>query len=40
MEPGVDHLHAGIAKRAGDDLRPAVMSIQSGLGNNDPDLAP
>ena len=35
METGVDDLHAGVAKRPCDDLRPPVVPIKSGLGDDD-----
>ena len=37
--PGVDDLHAGVAQRAGDDLRAAVVPVEAGLGDDDADLA-
>ena len=33
MQPGVDDFHSGIAKRRGDDLRAAVVSVETGFGN-------
>ena len=39
MKTRVDDLHTGIAQRAGDDLRPTVVPVESRLGNDDPDLA-
>ena len=36
-EAGIDHLHAGIAERAGNDLRPTVVTIQPGLGDHHSD---
>src|SRR5438552_2265303 len=38
VEPGVDHLHAGVAKRAGDDLGTAIVPIEARLGDNNADL--
>jgi hypothetical protein len=38
MEAGVDDLHSGIAQRAGDDLRTAVVAVEAGLRDDDPDL--
>ena len=35
MEAGVDHLHAGIAQGARDDLGAAVVSVEAGLGDDD-----
>ena len=31
VQPGVDHFHAGVAKRGGDDLRAAVVAVEPGL---------
>ena len=39
VQARVDDLHAGVAKRAGDDLRPAVVAVEAGLGDDDADLA-
>ncbi len=39
VEAGVDHLHAGVAQRAGDDLGAAVVPVEAGLGDDDADLA-
>ena len=39
VEPGVDDLHAGVAQRGGHDLRPAIVSIESGLAHQHADLA-
>jgi hypothetical protein len=39
VKPRVDDLHPGVAKGSGDDLRPAVVSVEAGLGNHNPDLA-
>jgi hypothetical protein len=39
VQARVDHLHAGIAQCAGDDLRSAVVAVQSGLGDDDPDFS-
>ncbi len=38
MKARVDHLHAGIAERAGDDLRAAVVPVEPRLGDDDSDL--
>src|SRR3954447_19944177 len=40
MEPGVDHLHPGVAQHARDDLRAAVVPVEAGLGHDHADLAP
>ena len=40
VQAGVDHLHAGVAQRAGDDLGAAVVPVEAGLGHDDADLAP
>lgn len=37
-EPGVDHLHSGIAESTGDDLRSAVVTIKARLGYQNPYL--
>ena len=34
-EPGVDHFHAGIAQRARDHLRAAVVAVETGLRDDD-----
>ena len=34
-EPGVDHLIAGIAQDAGDDLDAAVVAVETDLGDED-----
>ena len=39
VQTGVDHLHAGVAQRAGDDLRPAVVPVETRLRHDDSDLA-
>ena len=39
VQAGVDHLHARVAQGARDDLRAAVVPIQSGLGDDDPDFS-
>ena len=36
VQPGVDHLEAGVPKGAGDDLGTSVVAIEPGLGHNDP----
>ena len=38
VQAGVDHLHAGVAERAGDDLRAAIVSVETGLRDDDSDL--
>src|SRR5947208_5995700 len=37
-QPGVDDLHAGVAQRAGDDLGPAVVAVESRFRDQDADL--
>ena len=37
VEAGVDHLHARVAQRPGDDLGAAVVAIEAGLGDDDTD---
>src|SRR4051812_28144097 len=37
METRVDHLHPRVAQGGGDDLRPAVMAIETGLGDEHTD---
>src|SRR5690348_3271419 len=39
VQPGVDDLHAGVAQRAGDHLRPPVVAVEPGLRDDHPDLA-
>ena len=34
MEARVDHLHARVTKRAGDDLGAAVVAVEAGLRDN------
>src|SRR5439155_21440008 len=34
----IDDLHPRVAQRPGDDLRPAIVTVQSGFGNEDADL--
>jgi triacylglycerol lipase len=36
VQPGVNHLHAGIAEGAGHNLGAAIMTIQSRFGHHDP----
>ena len=36
VEAGVDDLHAGVAQRAGDDLRPPVVPVEADLRNHHP----
>lgn len=38
-QAGVDDLHPMVAQRAGDDLDASVMTIEAGLGHEDPDLS-
>ena len=38
VQARVDHLHAGVAQRARDDLRAAVVAVEAGLGDDDADL--
>ena len=37
-QAGVDHLHAGVAQRAGDHLGAPVVAVEAGLGDHDSDL--
>jgi hypothetical protein len=37
-QAGVNHFHAGVSQRAGDDFRAAVVPIEAGLGDDDPDF--
>ena len=37
-DAGVDDLHAGVAQRARDDLGPAVVTVEAGLGDEDANL--
>ena len=39
MQPGVDDLVAGIRERTRDDLRAAIVTVEAGLGDEDPQLA-
>ena len=39
VQAGVDHLHAGVAQGAGDDLGAAIVAVEAGLGHDDADLA-
>ena len=39
VQTRVDDLHPGVAQRAGDDLRAAVVTVEAGLGDDDADLA-
>src|SRR5262245_30514045 len=36
---GIDDFHPGIAQRPGDDLGAAIMTIETGLGNDDAEFA-
>ena len=38
-EPGVDDFHAGVTQGARDDLRAAVVPVETGLGDDDSDFA-
>ena len=38
VQARVDDLHTGVAQRPGDDLRAAVVTVESGLGDDDADL--
>ena len=38
VQPGVDDLHPGVAKRAGDDLRAAIVPVEARLRDDDADL--
>ena len=35
VQARVDHLEAGVAQRAGDDLGAAVVTVEAGLGDED-----
>ena len=37
VEPGVDHLHARVAQRGGDDFGAAVVAVETGLGDQNTD---
>jgi hypothetical protein len=37
VQAGVDDLHAGVAERASDDLRAAVVAVEADLCDNDSD---
>ena len=37
-QAGVDHLHAGVAQRPGDDLGAAVVAVEARLGDDDSDF--
>src|SRR5207302_7569177 len=39
METGVHDLHSRVAEGAGDDLRPTVMAVETGLRNDHADLS-
>ena len=39
VQPGVDDLDSGVAQRTRHDLGAAVVPVQAGLGDDDPDLA-
>ena len=36
METGVDHFESGIAQGSGDHLGPAIVTVEAGLGDEDP----
>ena len=38
VQPGVDDLHAGVAQRARDDLRAAVVPVEPWFRDDDSDL--
>ena len=38
VQPGVDDLHAGVAQRARDDLRAAVVPVEPRFRDDDSDL--
>ena len=38
-QAGVDDLHAGVAQRARDDLRAAVVAVEPRLGDDDSQLS-
>jgi hypothetical protein len=33
MQPGINHFHAGITQRRGDDLRAAIVTVETRLGD-------
>src|SRR3954453_14139947 len=37
VQPGVDDLHAGVPERAGDHLRPTVVPVEAGFGDDHAD---
>ena len=39
VQARVDDLHARVAQRTGDDLRAAVVPVEAGLRDDDPDLS-
>ena len=39
VQPGVDHLHPGVAQRRGDDLGAAVVAVETRLGDQHADRA-
>jgi hypothetical protein len=39
MQPGVDHLHAGITECGGHDLGATVVAVEARLGDEDADRA-
>ena len=39
-EAQVDHLHAGVAQDAGDDLESPVVAVEAKLGQHHPDRRP
>jgi hypothetical protein len=38
-QPRVDDFHAGVTQRAGDDLGAAVVPVETGFGDDDPEFA-
>ena len=37
VQPCVDDLHAGVPQRPGDHLRAAIVPVEAGFGDDDPD---
>ena len=38
MDAEIDHLHAGIPQRSSDDLNPAVVTVETDLGDQNAEL--
>ena len=38
-QPGVDHFHPGVTQRARDHLRATIVAVQTGLGDDDANVA-